>query len=64
MHTIEQLHQYLIQQYRGNVPSDYKRTVDSVINRLESEVIGLSEGAMQLPPYLSTPFDKQVQKSR
>lgn len=63
MHTIEQLHQQLIQQYQGNVPSDYKRTIESVITRsLEAEIIGLSESSMQLPPYLTTPFDEQVQK--
>ena len=63
MHTIEELKQHLVKQYRGNVPSDYKRTIESVITRLlESEVIGLSENTMQLPAYITTPFDKQDQK--
>lgn len=63
LHTIEQLHEHIANLYKGNVPTDYKRTIDSVIKRLlESEVIGTSEKTMQLPPYLLTPFDEQVKK--
>jgi len=62
-HTIEQLYQQLTRQYKGNAPSDFETTVESVINRLiETDAIGLSEKSMSLPPYLTTPFNKQDQK--
>ena len=64
LHTIDQLHKHLFLQYNGKAPNDYKKTVESVVNRLvEAEVIGLSEEVMQLPPYLITSFDKQDQKA-
>jgi hypothetical protein len=62
-HTLEQLHQHLAKQYKGNIPNDFKPTIESVITRLlESEVVGLSESSTNLPSYLATPFDKQDQK--
>lgn len=63
VHTVEQMHQNLTLRYQGNIPSDYQKTVNSVLNRLlESEAIGLCDEAMNLPPYLKTSFDKQDQK--
>lgn len=62
-HTLGQLYQQLEKQYKGNIPSGFEKTVESVVNRLmESQAVGLSEKSMQLPPYISTPFNKQDQK--
>ncbi len=63
--TIEEIHSHLAKQYRGNIPSDYKRTVDSVLKRLlESKVIGLSEKKCRFRHIYLHPMMLKTRKNR
>ena len=58
-HTIQQLIEYLTDQYHGAPPQELERTIESVIKRLtEAEVIKLPDQAVILPYYLSLPAEK------
>ncbi|MDP7419266.1 MAG: hypothetical protein QF483_05245 [Gammaproteobacteria bacterium] len=55
-HTIQELVDYLVSHYQGTPPSNLADTLESAINRLiETEMIKLSEGAIELPYYLAVP---------
>ncbi len=56
-HTIQQLIDYLAQQY-PQAPANLEKTLHSVIERLEEgELLKLSEQAVTLPYYLASPIE-------
>jgi len=57
-HTIQQLIDYLAQQY-PQPPASLEKTLHSVIERLEEgELLKLSEQAVTLPYYLASPIEQ------
>lgn len=57
-HTVDQLIQYVSTQYNGAPPENLSDTIQSVIERLvQSKLIVLTEKAIQLPYYLSLPYE-------
>jgi len=58
-HTIEQLIDYLKQQYNGSPPAELEKTIESVIDRLtETETIMLTDEPVDMPYYLSLPAEQ------
>ena len=57
-HTIEQLLQFMAQQYGGTPPPNLRQTIESVVERLtKSKLIMLTEKQTELPYYLSMPYE-------
>ncbi len=62
-HTVQELIDFVSQQYRRNPPPSLQATIDSVIERLhESKLIAFSDEPVKLPYYLTLPADKQDPK--
>ena len=58
-HTIEQLMDYLQQQYGNHPPAELERTIESVIERLtEANTIVLTDEPVEMPYYLSLPAEQ------
>jgi len=58
-HTIEQLIDYLKQQYNGSPPAELDKTIESVIDRLtETKTIMLTDEPVDMPYYLSLPAEQ------
>jgi hypothetical protein len=58
-HTLQELLDYLAASYRGNVPPDLEKTIDSVIDRLnEGKLLQFSEKPVALPYYLEHPIEE------
>ncbi|MDH5357584.1 MAG: hypothetical protein OEY48_02505 [Gammaproteobacteria bacterium] len=59
-HTIDQLIQYMADQYPDGAPDNLVETIESVISRLtDSDVIELTARPSLLPYYLRVPIDEQ-----
>jgi len=57
-HSIDQLIEFMGNQYNGNPPENLKDTIESVIQRLvEAKFIMLTEKPTELPYYLSMPYE-------
>lgn len=64
-HTIQQLIDYMGQQYQ-EAPEGLEKTLHSVIERLEEgKIVQLSESAVSLPYYLSSPIEElDIEKAK
>jgi hypothetical protein len=59
-HTVQELIDFVGQQYGGSPPATLEATIDSVITRLhDSNIIAFSDEAVALPYYLALPADEQ-----
>lgn len=65
-HTVEELYNLLSKKYTAGPPEDLLRTLISVIERLsESKLIMLSDVKVELPYYLSMPYEMMdVEKAK
>lgn len=65
-HTIEQFFKFVKSQYNGNPPESIDDTLDSVLTRLiESKFIMLTEKTVDLPYYLSMPYEElDIEKAK
>ena len=58
-HTVDELVQYLRDQYGGQPPEDLERTIHSVVERLvESGTVELREASCELPYHLARPIEE------
>jgi len=64
-HTLDQLIQFMQQQY-PNAPENLAKTLQSVIDRLvEGEFLKLSDTAVELPYYLASPIEElEIDKAK
>jgi len=57
-HTLQQLIDYMAAQYPASVPTDFEKTIESVVERLtEGNMVKLTDEPVELPYYLSEPIE-------
>ncbi|MEH6580216.1 MAG: hypothetical protein V7731_24450 [Amphritea sp.] len=65
-HTLQQLIDYMANQYPASAPADLEKTIESVIERLEEgAMVKFTHEPVELPYYLSEPIERlDIEKAK